>query len=538
MKEIEFNLVDEPWIRVLLPDGKVQEVGIKDVLLNAPEYVDLAGELPTQDVAVLRMLLAILHTVLSPVDEDGHHASFSSSDDALICWSEVWNQGSFTKKPLEEYLDKWKDRFWLFHPKRPFWQTPQAAIGTRYGSSKLNGEISESSNKLRLFTSYSKAGKNTLSYSQAARWLLYINGYDDTSAKPKTKGRPSVGVGWLGKLGLILAQGNNLFETLMLNLTLLKDGKETWGPAKPCWELDVPESVERREISWPDNVAQLLTLQSRRLLLYRSASDSVVAGYSLLGGDFFSRDNFFSEQMTVWKAVGKKNEPRVFRPKRHNHSIQFWREFPSVFTEEANVHQPGIVQWIATLMDTECLDSHALIHFRIVAVEYGDKDFFVTNTFSDALSFHAKLLENMGLSLRKIVTEEISHCESLATQVGVLAKDLAVASGGDGRALSRQAQSQFYFNIDQPFRNWLSSINPGWEEEKKNKSQAEWQKTAQKIARALGDQMILKAGVAAFVGRNLTNIEKGKAKNEIKRHISSPEAYNRFIYMIRNIYQS
>lgn len=56
-----------------------------------------------------------------------------------------------------------------------------------------------------------------------------MNGYDDTSAKPKGKGLPSVGAGWLGKIGFIQAQGDNLYETLMLNLTLLRDSRECWG---------------------------------------------------------------------------------------------------------------------------------------------------------------------------------------------------------------------------------------------------------------------------------------------------------------------
>lgn len=65
MKEMEFNLLEEPWVRVLLEDYTVREVSLKDALLNAEQYIDLAGEVPTQDIAVLRLLLAILHTVFS-----------------------------------------------------------------------------------------------------------------------------------------------------------------------------------------------------------------------------------------------------------------------------------------------------------------------------------------------------------------------------------------------------------------------------------------------------------------------------------------
>ena len=74
MTETAFNLVDEPWIRVLLPDGAAAEVSLRDVLLRAHTFSDLGGELPTQNIAVLRLLLAVLHTVFSRMDETGAQA--------------------------------------------------------------------------------------------------------------------------------------------------------------------------------------------------------------------------------------------------------------------------------------------------------------------------------------------------------------------------------------------------------------------------------------------------------------------------------
>lgn len=71
MPEIEFNLLDEPWIRVMTEDCKVQECTLPQVLLESHHYLCLAGELPTQDVAILRLLLAVLHTVFYRMDTDG-----------------------------------------------------------------------------------------------------------------------------------------------------------------------------------------------------------------------------------------------------------------------------------------------------------------------------------------------------------------------------------------------------------------------------------------------------------------------------------
>ena len=201
MKEVEFNLLDEPWVRVLCIDCTVREVSLTDALLYAHEYKGLAGELPTQDVAVLRLLLAVLHTVFSRVDVQGENAPISAGaepDLALDRWESLWRLKHFPVQPITTYLEKWHERFWLFHPERPFWQVPQAKIGTAYSAAKLNGEISESSNKLRMFTAYSGTGKSELSYAQAARWLLYVNGFDDTSAKPKGKGLPSTVAGKTG----------------------------------------------------------------------------------------------------------------------------------------------------------------------------------------------------------------------------------------------------------------------------------------------------------------------------------------------------
>ena len=71
MQEIEFNLLTEPWVRVRLPDNTVQEVSLTDALVHAQEYMDLAGEMPTQDAAMLRLLLAVLFTAFSRVTEVG-----------------------------------------------------------------------------------------------------------------------------------------------------------------------------------------------------------------------------------------------------------------------------------------------------------------------------------------------------------------------------------------------------------------------------------------------------------------------------------
>lgn len=533
MKEMEFNLLEEPWVRVLLEDYTVREVSLKDALLNAEQYIDLAGEVPTQDIAVLRLLLAILHTVFSRVDANGNDAPLETTDDALDRWEELWTFQSFPKSPILDYLEKWRERFWLFHPQRPFWQVPEANIGTEYSAAKLNGEILESGNKYRIFASCSGDKKKELSYAQAARWLLYLNGFDDTSAKPKGKGLPSVGAGWLGKIGLIWVQGENLFQTLMLNLCLLRDGEALWERETPCWELEEARNKERTEIVQPDNAAALLTLQSRRLLLHRE--EGCVTGYTLLGGDFFERENAFCEQMTVWRSVQvKKDAPLVFLPRRHDPSKQFWREFPTIFLDNPGMRQPGVVRWIVRLQRERILARENIVRFRIAAIEYGDKDFFVTDTFGDSLAFHLLLLDELSARWRAAVAEEVGRCEQLAAQLGYLAQNLVIAAGGGEKTAPEDVKQRFYFQIDQLFRDWFKSIEPSWKGEEEINCIRQWQEKAQQVARTLGIQLVLEAGASAFAGHTL---KKKIGKKEVKQYYSAPKAFNDFLWKIKRIYQ-
>lgn len=539
MKDIEFNLLDEKWILVRKSDCTVDELSLTDALLKSHEYVELAGELPTQNVSILRLMLAVLHTVFSRYSPQGEPAPLYDSDDAEYRWKELWNAGRLPEKPIKEYLASVHDRFWLFHPDRPFYQTEAAKIGTEYTASKLNGAVSESGNKIRLFCGCTGVQKSELSYSEAARWLLYVNNYDDTSSKPKGKNLPSPGAGWLGKLGLITIRGNNLFETLVYNLILLnhkRNFSEVWGPECPAWEPDVPNTAERAEIPMPDNLSELYTLQSRRLWLNRDDNEKVI-GYNLLGGDFFEKVDAFIEPMTVWSKVkGNERAGEKFQPRRHDSSVQMWREFSYAFETAEGSHIPGVVLWTKYIKQM-LPESRKLISFSIASVQYGDKDFFVNDVFSDSLTFHTDLLTEIGEHWRAKITDEIKKCDESAAALRFFAKDIELAAGSSEdtvlkRAVVERAREQYYYEIDLPFRNWLEGIDPNWgtDSEQKYRAIEEWRETAKRIALRIGQELVESAGTAAIVGRAV------KDKNDKERYYSAPDAYRYFKVKLNEIY--
>ena len=551
MEQMEFNLLDEPWIRVMTEDCTVVERSLMQVLLNSHQYQRLADELPTQDVALLRLLLAILQTVFYRVDPEGEDDPIEDRAAAIRRWQALWNAGRFPVQPIRTYLETWKDRFWLFHPEHPFYQVPAAAVGTKFKASKLNGELSESAHKMRLFPLRDGEEKETLSYAEAARWLVTLIGFDDSASTKKETG---TGTGWLGDRVNVYAIGENLFETLMLNLVFLKDGRYVWAENIPAWEQPTMTTAKKREIPLPDNQAELLTLQSRRLILSRE--ENRVTGFSSTGGDFFGKEgrvNAFSEQMTLWRA-GKtpKNAVPQFVPAPVDPWRQMWRDFEVILGRREDTHIPGVVAWLTELRRKNVIP-RKYVHITSVGVTYDSKKGSIADIVSDHLDFQMSLLDAAGELWIVLVGGEIHLIDKVARTLGALAEGLYLAQGGqlDGAGKkARQSQRDegmrlLYAAVDLPFREWLAHIGAqhGDDENTRAQEQQCWRSIVFRIADNLGREMIRDAGTAAFTGRWIVNemAETNgrfftKTNGERKSvFYSSPTEYNRYLNNLKSL---
>lgn len=130
-----FNLVDEPWIEVVTTAGEAQALSLRDAFHRAPDVRRLAGELPTQDAAVLRLLLAILYRALPVSDGD--------EESTTEIWQGWWREGQLPPGPVDDYLDAWKDRFDLLDRERPFFQVAElhTASGRTSGVGALIADL-------------------------------------------------------------------------------------------------------------------------------------------------------------------------------------------------------------------------------------------------------------------------------------------------------------------------------------------------------------------------------------------------------------
>lgn len=518
MQEREFHLCREPWIYVIDKNYDLRKVNLEEALIHSHQYRGLAGETETQNIAILRLLLAVLHTIFSRRNETGEQKPIDSAKEARRRWKAIWDMGTFPENLIKDYFVDWDDRFWLFDTTYPFYQVP-GIEGTSNPAKKMNGAIVESSNKIQLFSMRSGRKKEELSYDEAARWLVYLQAFDDTAAK-----KPSPKLCLTGSIGIVAIKGDTFFDTLMLNLTLLKDGKELWGEARPAWEREKPFTEKLKEIPIPDNQPELLTLQCRRVILHRK--NNAVVGYTEAAGEYIERESAFSEQMTFWTTRKKGKELEAIYPKTHSKTRQLWRDF-SVLLGSSGIKSPGVIDWVTMLQNKKTFSKEQFFTFKIVGIEYGSMTCGVVDEFSDSLEMHASLLDDLGVKWQRNIAEEVERCDKLAGLVGILGQNLEKAVGGDGISGNERAKEQAYYRLDVPFRQWLLYVDPEEDLDKQDQHLMKWRDISLSIIRNLGYELVEQAGNAAIVGRVVKEKEKSK---EYDRHYSAPEALNYFLY--------
>ena len=419
----EFDLITEPWIKVMKSDKNIEEIGLRQALVDSNEYVCLAGETKPQDFAILRLLLALMYTIFSRYDIDGNEIDIYDNAYSAIyfrkVWSEIWNAKKIPSAAVDKYFEKWGDRFWLFDEKYPFMQTNAVNEKSKpVSSAKLIGSLFESANKPRLFSDINGDGR-ILGYAEAARWLIHLNSFDDIAAKQPTPKKT-----WCSKLGLIALKGNTLFETLMLNYIADADTKSSVYISSPSWEQEQCTEFNRL-IPLPDDQAALLSLRSRSLYLCRE--EGMVNGYYISGGDHFEEEDFITEKMTIWRGYKEgKNTVTKFRPARHDRSKTAWQEFGAIAafpvtgsTSDAEMRTPGVIQWANDLKKQKLINATQInIETAAVVYDLGQATSLpVIDTISDSITFHSDLLTELGSGWRKYINDEIEKCEKVAKAV-------------------------------------------------------------------------------------------------------------------------
>lgn len=518
-----FNLVDEPWIRVRLSSGKTPEMSLLDVFAHASEIETLCNDLPTQDFAILRVLLAILQRALS--------SDLESEDDPTEVWGRLWNADGLPMELINSYLEYWHGRFDLFDEQCPFMQVAGLhGKGNKFSDvRKIIADVPDRPDRPMFFTMRIGGGLKSLTYPEAARWLVHLQAYDPNGLKPGVEGGSrSTKKAWDNNLGGLYVQGVSLRETLLLNLVL--SNGNNWGELfpdddLPCWERNSSGPVG--ETRTPKGRADVYTWQSRRVL-FREA-DGLIDGVLLSDGDRLPKERedqsncFDLEPMTAWRNPRGVNGGRratsavtKFVPMRHQKERALWRGLDSILLgasgqKNGEYFPPGVVLWVSHVTDEVgggFLDGSRPIRLRAVGYVYGTSGGVYDELIDDTLTLTAFLLSSEGQDADELVRECLAETDGAVYALGVFARNLQVAAGDKDKTADgarNEAMRRAYFELDGLFRSWLAGLGPASDLSAERET---WRRVVTDTLRKEARELLSQVGPDAHVGHAF----KGRSK--------------------------
>lgn len=500
-----FDLTQEPWIRVRLLDGTVTEVSLSEVFSRAGGFRSLAGELPSQDAAVLRLLLAILLASVRPPRP-------RKAKEAREQWKRWWTAQAFGPE-VGAYLERNRECFDLFHPSKPFFQVAglTTAKGTASGLTKLIADVPDGN---RFFTTRSGAAVSSVSLAEAARWLVHCQAFDPSGIKTGAEGDRRVKGGrgypfgypaWSGNLGLVVLEGASLFETLMLNLPLRASGPTDL----PVWErdplgpgLEKSSHVDADGLRLPEGPADLFTWPSRRLRLF--VEGDRVVDVQISNGDKRGPQNLRAyEPMSAWRV--SKNQSKkgttVFMPVMHDPQRRVWQGLGALVPEQAQDpqhHRPESLDFVSDLMLAGALPADFRMTLHIVGLEYGAQNSTIAGAVDDSLAASVAALTDRVLI--QTAVDAASDASAATVALANLASDLDKACGGDGQGRVRDdTREAGLARLDAPFRAWVRTLTP--ESGADGSARAAWHRIARGVLTRAAQDVVAQAGPAALVGR-------------------------------------
>jgi CRISPR system Cascade subunit CasA len=505
-----FDLTERPWIPVRRRDGTDDELSLRQVFAQAHSGPDgvalLVGDLPTQEFALLRLLLAVLHDALDgPADIDD--------------WHELWVEKTLPTERIDAYLHTHRERFDLLHPRTPFFQVADlhTAKKEHFPLDRIVADVPNG----EPFFSMRARGARRLGFAEAARWLVHAHAFDPSGIKSGAVGDPDAkqgkgyprGVGWAGNLGGVYVEGDDLRETLLLNLVAadFEPVRADEGD-RPAWRFPPggPGMLTGTEaVSRPYGVRDLYTWQSRRVRLF--ADDEGVYGVLLCYGDPLDAANRQQrEPMTGWRRSSAQEKKRgkalIYLPHEHQPARSAWRGLESLLQDQGDTQRgeaarhlkPPIMDWVARLVNEDVLPQDHFIRARSVGARYGTQQSVIDEVTDDRVDMYVALLGEQSTRLRQAAIDAVSDADKAVHALGNLAAGLAEAAGIPADTPRNQAYDRAFGELDGLFRAWLRDLGPQADPEQRRR---DWQVRVRATLVRVARDLVLNAGEAAHTGR-------------------------------------
>lgn len=510
-----FSLVTEPWIACQLDDGHDALLSLQQVFDGSRRIVGIRGDSPTQDYAVLRVLLAIFWRA--------HHHEVSVAPGKTFDVEDWREQTWFDARSGEadtaalDYLSSHADRLDLLHSVHPFMQVADlhTAKDTTFPVARIIPEAEST-----FFSMRAGDALIDLSFAEATRWLIHTQAYDYSGIKSGAVGDPRVkggrgypiGTGWTGMTGGTTIVGATLRETLVLNTTA--DALDGGDGDRPVWERD-PDTAAVRPVPQPAGAADLATWQARRIRLF--PEDDRIVAVLVSNGDPIpaAGANVFDDPMTPYRYSRTKStqSTAVYYPRPYETSRMMWRSLEPLIALQGDLppstkgdlpgKRPRTLDSLSKVRSGGLGDHLDIIDLRLTSASYGPKASSTAATVDARIDIPRTLLADGSLSARQAVLDAGRVTLEATKALGFFGGRLLVAAGGT-YAFSADPVDAVLTDLEPAFRRWLRAFSSQHLES----LSIAWQRD---VAAAIRDhaQILLRgAGPKALIGREVTQNDR------------------------------
>lgn len=318
-----FNLIDEPWIPIRLPEGS-RDLGIKETLLRAKEILAIEDASPLVVAAIHRFLLAVLYRTLEgPADINQARGFFESGLPA---------------GRIKAYLEKWHHRFWLFDEQYPFGQIPSFQPKIWRAWTVLAAEHNADNAKV-LFDHIDVGAPGAIPLAAATRWILATQTFSVSCGKSELA---HTGTAPSATAAMAIPMGRNLQDTLLFGL--VPQSREILAADLPLWER-TPETVPSLSAGAgraSAGLADRYTWRTRSILLRPSGAAGGIGSLAFASGIDCTRTEQ-RDPMLGYRIDEKKGMLPIQLRDRG-----LWRDFDSFLPDDGTL-SPGSVQHAVSL---------------------------------------------------------------------------------------------------------------------------------------------------------------------------------------------
>lgn len=553
----DFNLCNEPWIPVLYVSGQTQEVSLKQLFDESNSIRKIHSGDATTDVAILGVAVAIFfRAVLENTEEYGE----------LYREPKKWIQnissgGSEQLYFVQDYLKKYQDRFNLFDAERPFMQV--ADLHTSKGEVKPVSRLVLDSES-EYFSMRAEQALTSLSYAEAARYLVTVQAYDYSGIKSGAVGDPRVkggrgypiGVGWYGTTGKIIIHGENLIETLLycIDYEQLLNVEKVKGKShrialqdKPVWERELPDTTAPRAYKGGDptkykdepapaaGMCEILTWQSRRVRLF--PENGRVTGVLVSNGDKWLDRNTYTDPLTAYRFSKNQSTQThyVWMPQTHSAERTLWRGADALLTRlsysQEKQNKPATV--IRQISSGKYFSPDTKTKIQLVGMVYGTQSSIVEETIDESVTLELGILTEQGAEISAMVRDNIQLTMDASIALGQYAGNLLRAAGKEYEFRPSVTESILH-RMEDEFRSWLADLSVS---DDVSAQAAKWQSKVRRILESEADQLAVSAGPKAAIGtiydEQLYNTAKARRQFGGRLYKLLPLAYSSTITRVQ-----